>query len=303
MQRWSRSVALIRILGLTLLPLPSSAGTDPSGGAWEAGYLPLGESFEVSVPLAANGSRRVSLRYSHGQASLAVEMAGHRQDLVITALVDAADSGPAGNSFPIAVLVDDFNLDGYVDLALPESVGYMGDNQFYDLYAYSAADNRFVPLPIGDGDPVCNPAVDRARGSLVLDCADGPRHLRDEFRFKNSRPHHDRTCIGPIELFWSPDQYGYVFSCSTFDGNGRVADSRIVEDPETDVLATRKVEKSRVALRPKPDEAATTLRYLGSGDVVELLEFQPVMESHIDWIQVAHRSPGRERIVGWMKAP
>lgn len=173
--------------------------------------------------------------------------------------------------------VDDYDLDGYPDLAIRVPVGMV--NSAYHVYLYRPALQRFEQLEMAPA------LMERANCSwlselqpnneeraLYSHCRSGPRWYYDAYRFDASgTPWLYRTL--QVRNDYDPDApvFFSVFE-KTLDPQGKVIASRALDDD--DQAQTWTVPASRLYLHTCPDDASRSKAYLIEGDVCEVLEQQ-----------------------------
>ena len=91
------------------------------------------------------------------------------------------EPGTQGKS---SVLVDDFNFDGYKDLAIQQAIGYMGVNVFYDVYLYQPKHQRFQ---LGFHDS--NIEADAATKVIKASQRSGPRWYSNIYKISKGKPY------------------------------------------------------------------------------------------------------------------
>ena len=187
-------------------------------------------------------------------------------------------SVPEGNEVDAPSFdVDDYDLDGYPDLAIRVPVGMV--NSAYHVYLYRPAIQRFEQLEMAPA------LMERANCSwlselqpnneeraLYSHCRSGPRWYYDAYRFDASgTPWLYKTL--QVRNDYDPDAPVFfpVFE-KTLDPQGKVIASRALDDD--DQAQTWTVPASRLYLHTRPDNATRSKAYLIEGDVCEVLDQQ-----------------------------
>ncbi|MDU9407737.1 hypothetical protein RTH74_09035 [Pseudomonas sp. zfem001] len=173
--------------------------------------------------------------------------------------------------------VDDYDLDGYPDLAIRVSVGMV--NSAYHVYLYRPALRRFERLQMPSAlmerancSELSELQPNAEERALYSHCRSGPRWYYDAYRFDASgTPWLYKTL--QVRNDYDPDAPVFfpVFE-KTLDPQGKVIASRALDD--NDQAQTWTVPASRLYLHTRPDDASRGKAYLIVGDVCEVLDQQ-----------------------------
>lgn len=256
-------------------------------GAPSPRAFPLEKPFAASLPLTANSRETVHLRLAPDSKQLELRVRGRTQYLELTTM-DDTERG--------SVLVDDFNFDGYADIAVPDGIGYYGVNYFYVLYVFSPSSNRFARLEFPGGQ-LCNPELRAVTRTIETDCKDGPKYDYTDYRFLNGKPYVYRSSEMVILDGFDTDQY-LAYAVSVFYPNGRLSHSSLSDDPRRESAPLRSVPIARANLYDAPREDARTNRYIVRGDPVRILEVRDVDSQQ--WLRIAYQSRTLGRIIKWV---
>jgi hypothetical protein len=165
------------------------------------------------------------------------------------------------------LLQADFNFDGAGDVAVFESSGYGGVNQFYTLYLWDRAGRSFQAF----ADMVSNPDLNIGRKALVSGQRNGPRWYTTEYRSDAGK------LYAAVERETVADGFDYV----TFKNPaGQATGHKVVSNGEEDGRlsenlpdAVIQIQADKVLLYDKPDAAARTKMYVVKGDTATLLDY------------------------------
>ena len=248
----------------------------------------LEKPFAASVPLTANGRETVYLHLAPDAKRLEVRARGQTQSLELTTMEDTERG---------SVLVDDFNFDGYADIAIPDGIGYGGVNYFYVLYAFQPQTNQFAALDFPGGSELCNPELRAATRTIETDCKSGPKYDFTDYRFLNGKPYTYRSAEMVILDGFNTDQY-LVYNVSVFNPNGKRSRSSISDDPRREEAPLRYIPVDRAYLYDDPREDAKTSRYIIRNDAVRILEVRDVDGQQ--WLRIAYQSRTLGRIIKWI---
>lgn len=209
---------------------------------------------------------------------------------------------------------DDYNFDGFQDLASTANVGQV--NEEYAIYLYDPASGGFVPMAAVTSsgvncDGYWSVQADAATRTLTSSCRSGPMWYTDIYRFDAGKPylfrtmklaHLDSEQLARVLDIGNAEDADVLSVWSTRDPAGRVLEQVIgngLDAPDSSApLQGRSatVVPARLALYSRSGDASTR-RYLVKGDAVELLDGAD------DWVQVRYRNPSRGPITGWVKLP
>jgi hypothetical protein len=165
------------------------------------------------------------------------------------------------------LLQADFNFDGADDVAVFDSSGYGGVNQFYTLYLWDKIGRGFQAF----ADMVSNPDLNIGRKALVSGQRNGPRWYTTEYRSDAGK------LYAAVERETVADGFDYV----TFKNPaGQATGHKVVSNGEEDGRpaenypdAAVQIQADKVWLYDKPDAAAKTKMYVVKGDTVTLLDY------------------------------
>jgi hypothetical protein len=245
--------------------------------------------FEVALK-AAGPKAQVTL--AAGSANLRVQVGSKIQALAVGTVAENLE--PRGQ-----ILAQDFNFDGWLDLAVPMGVGYGGVNYFYDLYTYNAqaAEFELRKAPSSEGPQFCNPQLRPAERILTTTCKSGPAYFYADFKFDQGRPYLYRTSE-TLMLEGFPKDEQLVYRVQLYDAKGQPQASMITSDTRDGKPIVRSIPHAKVFLHSAPHLRTRTEMYLVKGDKVEVLE---VTAEYPQWLKVAYQSAKLGRIVKWIK--
>jgi hypothetical protein len=181
-------------------------------------------------------------------------------------------------------LQDDFNFDGYQDIAFFEASGYGGVNQFYRLMLWDHKASEFKPFKTTIGLP----SLDKEKQTLVSAQRSGPRWYSTRFHFKDGKlVQRDEEAMIDGELT----------NVEIYDGNDKLIKTLITDKDNYNLdtpTATRKIRLEKAWLYGDADFNTKTKMYVIKGDEVELLDFKNEM--------FFVRYKGRRVIEKWVEA-
>lgn len=217
-----------------------------------------------------NKTQKAEITNNHGV--LRVNLAQKTQELT---KVDSAYE----NS--LQILIDDFNFDGFNDIAVATSVGYMGVNVFYDLYLYRDSKMAFEKSLT----EVCNVEVDLGKQLLKSGMKSGPHYIVRLYRVSSGNLYLDEE---------TEDKMGGVYRSTRYSSDGKSLGSSIKDEQGNP--ASVAILSDRAKLYDKPDDASVTKMYLIKGDKVLLLD------SALDGSWFLIQFNGKTVIRKWLKA-
>lgn len=88
-------------------------------------------------------------------------------------------SNYGGSNLVLANEHQDINFDGYNDLSVLSSSGYMGVNLFYTYYLFSPETKTFNETKLS----ICNPRFEPEEKAMYSSCKDGPTYLTTIYKF------------------------------------------------------------------------------------------------------------------------
>ena len=186
----------------------------------------------------------------------------------------------------ILVQIDDFNFDGWRDIAVLESYGYGGVNVFSAIYAYDTNESSFRHLLTES-----NIRADDDVHELHADQRSGPRYYTSKYRFQAGHPYLYRQAV----------QIGPELEKNTlYDAQGSILKTAIVDQSQelSELIpARRRVLAERAYLYHSPDEQSKTRGYVIRGDEVELLDSAGDWDQ---WFLIRYR--GKSTIERWIKS-
>jgi hypothetical protein len=253
---------------------------------------PSPRAFGLEKPFSANvnltSREKVRLHLDLDKKQLEVRVRGKTQFLEITTM-DDTERG--------SVLVNDFNFDGFADIALPDGIGYGGVNYFYVLYTFRPSSNRFEPLEFPGDTELCNPELRAQTRTIETDCKSGPKYEFADYRFAHGKPYLYRSAEMVVLDGFDTDQY-LVYAVSVFNPNHKRLRSSISDDPRREEAPLRYVPVTRANLYNAPKGNAITTSYIVRGDGVRILD---VLETDSgQWLKIAYQSRKLGRIIKWV---
>jgi hypothetical protein len=253
---------------------------------------PSPRSFGLEKPFTANinltSRETVRLRLDLDKKQLEVRVRGETQLLEITT-IDNTERG--------SVLVNDFNFDGYADIAIPDGIGYGGVNYFYALYTFRPSSHRFEPLNFPGNTELCNPELRAQTRTIETDCKSGPKYEFADYRFVHGQPYLYRSAEMIVLDQFDADHY-LVYAVSVFNTGGKRLRSSISDDPRLETAPLRYVPADRAYLYDLPLEGARTDRYIVRNDAVCVLDVRDVDGQQ--WLRIAYQSRKLGRIIKWV---
>ena len=183
----------------------------------------------------------------------------------------------------IGVTVDDYNFDGFADIAVLESFGYGGVNMFFAVYVFDPAQSAFRHwLTESNIEP------DPAKREVHTGQKSGPRYFSAVYRLHDGNPYLYRESV----------QIGSDLEKVTLrNARGDVTETKIVDlRRDGSATAERTIAAERAYFYDEPDDAAKTGAYVIRGDTVELLDSAGDWD---DWLFIRYR--GRRVFEKWIK--
>jgi hypothetical protein len=260
---------------------------------WTVGFaapkaFSLEQPFAATVPLQSWGTQRVAVRFAANATHLEVRVRNHVQRLELTTLDDTMKG---------AVLVGDFNFDGWADIAVPDGIGYGGVNYFYVLYAFQPSQSRFVRLEFPGEAGLCNPVLRTATRTIETDCKSGPKYNFTDYRFARGKPYIYHSAEMVVLNGFDSDQY-LIYSVSTFNLNGSRLSSSISDEPRRQVAPLRYLPIPKAPLYSAPRASAITANSIVRGDAIRILNVIDGADGQ--WLKIAYQSRKLGRIVRWI---
>lgn len=258
----------------------------------------MGEPLSAKIPLAVKGAKEpvAELSMSAGAKDLTVRVAAITQKIAVGTLAEGT------GEFKGELLVDDYNLDGWRDLAVPESTGYGGVVWYYWIYVYQPLSGRFVRWPApkrsaDDSGTFANPEPDPKTGVLETSQKSGPKWYGTRYRLTGGKPVLWKTTetIGLAGFAGGED---FAYQIEYFDAAGKLQRRGLSESEERDQAVGRTLGIERATLYDAPAERARTRAYIVAGDKLQLLERREIAGS--EWFRIAYQSAKRGRIVKWI---
>ena len=149
------------------------------------------------------------------------------------------------------ITIGDYNFDGYNDIGIVHSVGYMGVNIFADYHFYDPKNRSYKRYL----ESVSNLKIDGK--SLLSRMRSGPYHYWSIYKIKNKKPYKEAEA----------QIIGEIFDAITkFNSQGKVVKSYY--EP-THLTITAK----RAYLYSQADEDSKTKAYIIKGDKVKILDY------------------------------
>lgn len=195
------------------------------------------------------------------------------------------------------VIIQDFNFDGYKDIAITNSLG-MVNNVFY-VFLYEHVNAAFKELRIADsatpksacGD-LYNLVVQLDDLSLVSSCRSGPVWYYDTYRYNDQ---------GEIWLYKTTEYQiqnseidTFPLYEHTFNQKGEKLDTVAIDFDGKKILWS--VTSEKVFLYSSPEETSKTKAYLIHNDKVEILAQKD------DWIKIRFASR-KGPLIRWLYLP
>ena len=251
----------------------------------------VGSEIKFEVALRKGEASKAQVSLARGSANLRVQVGDKIQALAVGTVAD--DLEPKGE-----ILAQDFNFDGWVDLAIPMAVGYAGVNYFYDLYTYSPQAAEFVlrKAPSSEGPQFCNPQLRTSERMLTTTCKSGPSYAYADYKFDQGRPYLYRTSEVVVLLGFPEDQQ-LAYRVQLYDAKGQPQTTTITGDTRDGKPIVRSIPLAKVFLHNAAHVRTRTEMYLVKGDKVEVLEVNPGAPQ---WLKVAYQSAKLGRIVKWI---
>ncbi len=165
------------------------------------------------------------------------------------------------------VVIDDYNFDGYNDIAIAHAVGYGGVNVFRNYYFYDPRKRTFRNVLSN----VNNLEIDGK--TLTTQVRSGPGYYTLVYRIKDSGPYLSRRSEwlgGVLEMTEEFDNHG--------QRTGRHFKPSILE-----------VAADRAYLHDAPDEKSKTAGYILKGERVRVTG----IDRSLRWTEVEYRHPKR----------
>lgn len=210
---------------------------------------------------------------------------------------------------------DDYNFDGYQDLASRASMGQVNEAVF--VHVYDPGEGAFRELlapaaPAASCEGFWSLAPDAASRTLVSTCRSGPMWYSDVYRYNGNRLYLYRAMrlahlqpgqLKPVLSLDAVEDAGPLAVWSTFDPSGRVLEHAIGNGLQLPAHGAPLQGEHAVVVPPRLPLFASSgdtssRRYLVKGDRVELLDVDDG-----GWLQVRFRNPSRGPVRGWVKLP
>ncbi len=249
----------------------------------------LEKPFQVSVPLTAAAGDSIRLRVVGNKLEVRVRV--RLQRLALETLESEIDRGD--------VRVDDFNFDGYADIAVTNGSGYGGVNYFYTLYTYQPKISTFVAVsfPGYEGGSLCNPVLRPALRQIEANCKSGPKYYLETFKLFAGRFY--RAESGEMILLDGFQQNEFViYQILEYAPNGQTTGASLRDISAEPGAPLRYLPVAKAYLYTAPNTASKTQSYLVRGDAIRLIEVRQVGERQ--WLRVAYLSRKLGRIVRWL---
>lgn len=269
----------MNIAGIHTLPLTS--------------LLILFSSVSLSAPLQLEVEGKETLLktfHIHPQVEVTLSLSNYQvtvtDDKGKTLRLGTYEPGSRGKAY---VLVDDFNFDGYKDIAVQQSEGYMGVNVFYDVFLYQP---RKWTFKLGFHDS--NIEADPTNQMINSGQRSGPRWYSNVYKVINGRPYIRQARSAMVGdgldkvVFKNPK--GKTLKTLILDTN-------IEDNPERP--AVRTINAKRAYLHNKPNDNSKTRVYVIKGDRVNLHDYTHDVDSG-EWFYVRYQ--GKKKLFkGWIK--
>lgn len=182
----------------------------------------------------------------------------------------------------IQVQLDDLNFDGYTDIAIASSYGYMGVNIFSTVFIYDASQARYEQYP----DELSNISLDVKQQRLLTGTKSGPRYYTDTYDFVAGNPYKISQSVMLLDNLEKTTFYNHA---------GEVVRAQIF-DSNTQQTAVRPIQQKRAYLYHEPNDENRSKMYIVEGDSVELLDSAGTWD---DWLLIRYQ--GKQVLEMWIK--
>ena len=201
---------------------------------------------------------------------------------------------------------DDYNFDGYPDLAVSAMLGQV--NEAVLVFVFDPAHRRFRALtaptrPAVQCEGFFNLTPDKQQRSLTSSCRGGPMWYADVYRYAaDGRLYVARTqqpiASPEIQTLLDPgtDDGMPLSVWPRYDARGAKVSSEIGTTLEAPMPVQLRVQVARLPLYATPTSTSTK-RYLVQGDRADALD----VSADATRVQVRYRSAGRGDILGWIE--
>ncbi|PPU66995.1 FG-GAP repeat protein [Xanthomonas pisi] len=201
---------------------------------------------------------------------------------------------------------DDYNFDGYPDLAVSAMLGQV--NEAVLVFVFDPAQRRFRALtaptrPAAQCEGFFNLMPDKQQRSLTSSCRGGPMWYADVYRYAADGRLYVARTQQPIDspeiqtLLDPGSDDGMPLSVwPSYDARGAKVSSEIGTTLEAPMPVQLRVQVARLPLYATPT-ASSTKRYLVRGDRADALD----VSADATRVQVRYRSANRGDILGWIE--
>lgn len=201
---------------------------------------------------------------------------------------------------------EDYNFDGYPDLAVSAMLGQV--NEAVLVFVFDPAHRRFRALtaptrPAVQCEGFFNLTPDKQQRSLTSSCRGGPMWYADVYRYAaDGRLYVARTqqpiASPEIQTLLDPgtDDGMPLSVWPSYDARGAKVSSAIGTTLDAPMPVQLRVQVTRLPLYATAT-ATTTKRYLVRGDQADALD----VSADATRVQVRYRSAGRGDILGWIE--
>ena len=278
----------VLILFTLLAFLPALAQQEPKG------YL-LENAFDITLRVSRLIGQKMRLVFDGTHPKLELIVGSKKQ--VIRLDPDMLTE----NSHYRSLLVDDFNFDGFLDIAIPE-LSQDDVNTYNTLFVFDRSSNifKFMPFPEGancGGESLDNPQLEPATKTLYTSCRGGPSWYGEGFRFDRGEPYLRLSREMAFLDGFPEDQY-LLWKETTFNRNKQAIGIKFL-DYETAKPAIRRIPKAKVFLYDKPREETITKNYIVKNDLILILEVTDTDSGQ--WLRISYDSQKFGRIKRWIR--
>ena len=248
--------------------------------------FPLLERLEVALPLSSKST--ITLRFQPGQP---LELRGPnlQQQFALEAASSEPDIPPGSRA---TVLMDDFNFDGWLDLAVPKVMDETHGQITYTLHTFNPKQNRFLELrPNGKPLLLDNPTVDSSQRLLMTLTRAGRYGHGQVYKFDRGVLWLYRTRKGEFITGFASD-WDLIYEVREFDRNGTLLRRELSEFPSAFKPVLRTTLQD-IPIYESPD-SLTEVTQLGKGARVRVMALRVV--AGVQWMQVQTNT-----LKGWIK--
>lgn len=180
------------------------------------------------------------------------------------------------------IIIEDYNFDGWQDIAVQTSVGYGGLNVFYDIFIFNPA-TRLYEKSLTE---LNEPRVNSDEKTIVCGGKSGTQILRETYSISDGKlflSSSSSELVGTgVKRLVKTDAKGQILGVSMIDYEGNPVQL--------------KIKSERAFLYLQPLESAKTQDYLVKGDIVTLRDYK---SENGDWYLIQHSK--QTQPVQWIK--